>query len=92
MQVGQISTSARRLAGDKRLMFVVGVVGPVGQDSRRVQLAVRGAQPALGDRDVGIERALEGHLRPPGSKTRTTRKRSASAVVEETKRRATPGQ
>ena len=50
------------LAGRERLPLVVGVIRPVGQRQLRVELAVRGAQPALRDRRVRIERALEGDL------------------------------
>src|SRR5262249_44057878 len=40
----------------------VGVIGSVGQRELGVELAVRAAQPALRDRGMRIERALERNL------------------------------
>ena len=47
------------LAGLERLLLVVGVIGPVGRRELLVELAVRGAQPALADRRMRIDGALE---------------------------------
>src|SRR5262249_25168444 len=50
------------LAWRELLLLVVGVIGSVGQRELGVELAVRAAQPALRDRGMRIERALEGNL------------------------------
>ena len=51
-----------RLARRQRLRFVMRVVGPVRLAQCRVQLAVRGPQPALADRRMRVDRALEHHF------------------------------
>ena len=56
------------LAGGELLLFVVGVIGPVRQRQLRVELAMRATQPALRDRRVRIERALEGDFLEVGRK------------------------
>ncbi len=58
------------LSGRERLLLVVRMVRPVGQRARRIELAVRRAQPALRDRRARIERALEDDFLPGGSNTR----------------------
>ncbi len=50
------------LAGLERLLFVVGVIRPVFGGQLRIELAVRGAQPALGNGRVRIDRAHEHDL------------------------------
>src|SRR5439155_3107283 len=47
------------LPRSQRLPFVVGVVRPIRQRQLRIELAVRGAEPCLGDRRVRVWRALE---------------------------------
>ena len=51
-----------RLAGLQRPFLVVGVIRPIGLALLRIELAVRGAQPAEADRHARIVRADEGHL------------------------------
>src|SRR5262249_30841695 len=51
-----------RFARSQFLGFVVDVPGPVRQALLRVELALRGAQPAETDRHARVVRALEGHL------------------------------
>ena len=46
----------------KRLDPVVGVIGPIGRGQPLVESAVRGPQPALADRSVRIDGALEHYL------------------------------
>ena len=48
------------LAGLHLLDLIVGVEGPVGRRAVGVELAVGDAQPAAGDGDAGVDRALEG--------------------------------
>src|SRR3954466_8377905 len=55
------------LSRRERLRLVVRVIGPVRHRKRRVELAVRGAQPTLSDGSVGIERALEGYFAQVGA-------------------------
>src|SRR6266699_2719645 len=50
------------LPGLQRLRFVMRVVGPIRRGTLRVELAMRGAQPALPDGRMRIERALEHNL------------------------------
>ena len=50
------------LSGRERLPFVMGVIGPERPRELRVELAVRCAQPALSDRGMRVERALEHHF------------------------------
>src|SRR6266516_5188365 len=50
------------LPGLQRLQFVMRVVGPIRRGTLRVELAMRGAQPALPDGRMRIEGALEHHL------------------------------
>src|SRR5665647_3659912 len=54
-----LDVELRHLALLERLLLVVRVIGPVGRRQFLVELAVRGAQPALCDRRVRIDRALE---------------------------------
>ena len=66
--------------------------GRYGQSERRVELAVRGPQPALARRAcAGRSRPGRRPRRPSGSKTRSTRKRSASVVLDETNSFAADG-
>src|SRR5690606_9767328 len=51
----QLVYGARR----ERLLLVVGMVGAPGRAELLVELAVRGAQPPLGNGSVGVERSLE---------------------------------
>src|SRR5262245_12876029 len=51
----------------ERLLLIVRVVGPVRLRQFLVELAVRGAQPALPDRRVRIDRALEHDLLEVGA-------------------------
>jgi len=46
-------------AGFERLLLVVGVIGAERQGELLVELAMRGAQPALSDRGMRVERPLE---------------------------------
>ena len=55
------------LARRQGLHFVVRVVRPVRQRERRVELAMRGAQPSLRNGRVRIERALEGDFLQVGA-------------------------
>ena len=48
------------LARNERLLLVVGVERTVRQRAPGIELPVRSAQPALADRRLGVERALEG--------------------------------
>ena len=66
----QLDVELDRRAGRQRLLLVVGVIGPVGRRELRVELAVRGAQPALRDRRVRIDRALEHDLLQVRRRTR----------------------
>src|ERR671937_1648517 len=50
------------LARPQELTFVVRVVRTVRRRQGGIQLAMRGAEPALGDGRVGVERPLEGDL------------------------------
>ena len=50
------------LAWSQRLLFVVGVIWPVGRAQFRIELAMRGAEPALTDGSVRIDRALKHNL------------------------------
>jgi len=50
------------LPRDERLLFVMRVVGPVGQRERGVELAVRDPEPPLCNRGVGVQRALKHDL------------------------------
>src|SRR6266542_1944194 len=50
------------LPGLQRLQLVMRVVGPIGRGKLAVELAMRGAQPALSDRRERMERYLEHHL------------------------------
>ena len=52
----------RRRRASSGCDFVVRVIRPVRQRELRIELAVRGAQPALRDRRVRIDRALEHDL------------------------------
>ena len=58
----QFHIKRHHLARRERLALVVGVVRAVVGGELGIELAVRGAQPALGDRRVGIERPLERDL------------------------------
>src|SRR5262249_41884823 len=46
----------------ERLRAVMAVVGAIGSGELPVELAVRGAQPALADRGMRVDGALEHHL------------------------------
>src|SRR3954462_3335993 len=61
-----LDVELHRHAGLERLLLIVRVPRPVRQALRPVDLAVRGAQPALSDRRLGIERSLEQQLLPGG--------------------------
>ena len=61
----------------------MGVPGPIRQALLRIELAVRGAQPAQADRRARIVRAVEGDLVAVRANTRSARKTSASLVSEE---------
>src|SRR5215471_2503966 len=50
------------LAGPERLLLLMRVIRPVRQRQRLVEFAMRGAQPALADRGMRIECALERDL------------------------------
>src|SRR3954470_19262075 len=58
----QLDIEFDRLTRCKRLLLVVGVIGPMGQCELLVELAMRGAQPPLGDWRMRIDRALEHDL------------------------------
>ena len=80
------------LPGFQRLHLIVGVIRTVFRAALRVELAVRRSEPALAHRCVGVQ--SPGEDDPPcrrDRKTRSTRKRSASAVDEETKSLAATG-
>ena len=58
----QLDVEFDRLAGVERLLLVVRVIGAVRRRELWIELAVRGAQPALRDRRVRVDRALEHDL------------------------------
>src|ERR1043166_8710627 len=57
-----LDVELHRFAGSEFLGFIVAVPGPVRQALLRVELALRGAQPAEADRHARVVRALEGDL------------------------------
>ena len=57
-----LDVELHNLAELQRLLVIVRVIGPVGRRELLVELAMRGAQPALAHRRVRIDRALEHHL------------------------------
>src|SRR5262245_6979114 len=50
-----LDVELHHLARLQRLFAVVGVIGPIGCGELPVELAVRGPEPALGDRRVRID-------------------------------------
>ena len=58
----QLDVERHCFTGLERLRFVVRVIRTVRRGKRGIELAVRGAQPALGDRGVRIDRAHEHHF------------------------------